>query len=285
MEPTTLTFGVRRDPDDAFRFHALAAEQLPADQREGLAFRFVEEEVGGLCARAGSGELDVSVLPLMAYGKFADRYRLTSSGFQVGDGYGPVIASSRVFLEDELNESTLVHVPGELSSAYLVLRAYSTRCQVATFSSEDMLPAIVDGRIETGVLTDHSQITFGNFGVYKIEDLGELWKFSSGGLPIVLTGVAVKRSLPPDVQQRIQRVVERSILWGVEHRDVALTAARRHARGANDWTIDKFVGLYVTPHSIELEESGVKACHALFQRAIELGLLPAEPPFDPIPRA
>ncbi len=282
MDTRPIRFGCRRDPDETFRFHGLATKKVATPD---IAIEFVEDDLAGLCARAERGELDAAVLPLGFYADHAKDWRYLTSGFSIGDGYGPLIVSNRVFIEFEITSETLIHWPTKYASESLVLRLYSDQCSVKEWPAEDMLKAIVEQRIESGVVSDQGLVSFGHYGVFKIEDLGEWWKFGSGGLPLVLSGVAVRRTLDDGAAQAIQRAVKASILWGAEHRDEALSAARRHARGVNDWILDKFVSLYVHPRALAFDDLAHKGALELLKRAQAKGLVQSVPTFDCVPDA
>lgn len=276
-----LTLGHSPDPDDAFMFCALAQNQVDT---EGLEFEHILQDIQSLNERAERKELDITALSLHAYSFLADRYRLTSCGASVGDGYGPLIVSNRVFIEDELGSDTTVHVPGEKTTAFLTLKLYSPDVKTEVMAFDEILPKIVDGEIETGLLIHEGQITFANFGIYKVEDLGEWWKIKTG-LPLPLGVNAVRRDLPEDVQVKIQRVLHRSIDWGLENRSKALEYAKQFGRGIDDWTNDRFVGMYVNRFTLDLGDDGRAGVAKLLELGAEAGMLPKEVPVDPIPHS
>jgi predicted solute-binding protein len=93
-----------------------------------------------------------------------------------------------------------------------------------------MLKAIVDHRIETGVVSDQGLVSFGYHGVYKIEDLGEWWKFETKGQPLVTSCILVRRSLGDEVAKNVQRALKASILHAVENRDAHLAKGQAKTR-------------------------------------------------------
>lgn len=272
-----LLLGCRRDPDDTFRFAAIEQGFVRAGDRE---IRLVADDHAGLCARAERGELDAAVLPPPFYARHANDWRYLSAGFAVGDGYGPLIVANRVYIEFEIDENTLIHMATKHAAESIVLRLYSSSCQTKEWSSEDMLKAIVEHRIETGVVSDQGLVSFGHHGVYKVEDLGEWWKFETKGLPLVVSGVAVRRTHDEATARALQQAVKDSILWGVEHRPEALAIAKRDARGVNDWCVDKYVSLYVTPRSLAADDLTLKGLTELLVRAKAKGFVAEVPAFD-----
>lgn len=277
-----LVFAFERDPDDTFRFAPIVDRAVATN---GVEFTCVEEEVQALTARLLAGECDVAVAPLPLYAAVSERYRPLTVGFTVGDGYGPLIVANRIFIEFEIDETTLIYVPTVHASESVVLRLYSPACQIKEWSSEDMLKAIVDHRIETGVVSDQGLVSFGYHGVYKIEDLGEWWKFETKGQPLVTSCILVRRSLGDEVAKNVQRALKASILHAVENRDAHLAKAKRNARGANDWTVDKFVALSVTKESVEPSAATLGGAKELLTRAHAKGLIAKVPELDLVPDA
>ena len=274
-----LTLGHSPDPDDAFMFCALAQDEVDT---EGLEFEHILQDIQTLNERAEREELDVTALSLHAYSFLADKYRLTTCGASVGDGYGPLIVSNRVFIEDELDADTKVYVPGEKTTAFLALKLYAPDAKTEVMEFDKILPAIVEDEIETGLLIHEGQITFANYGIYKIEDLGEWWKLQTG-LPLPLGVNAVRRGIDEETQLKIQRVLHRSIDWGLENRDAALSYAKQFGRGIDDWTNDKFVGMYVNRFTLDLGDDGREGVATLLRKGAEIGMLPKDVPVDPIP--
>ena len=60
--------------------------------------------------------------------------------------------------------------------------------------------------------------------------MGEWW-FGETGLPLPLGGNVVRRDLGDDLIRAISRDLRASIVYGLEHRDAALSHAMRYARG------------------------------------------------------
>lgn len=280
MEPRTLTLGHSPDPDDAFMFCALARDRVDT---EGLHFEHILQDIQTLNERAERGELDITAMSLFAYTSLCDRYRLTTCGASVGDRYGPLIVSNREWADGEPDERTLIHVPGERTTAFLTLNLYAPGVRTEVLPFDEILPAVSEGKIENGLLIHEGQITWADHGVKKIEDLGEWWAEQTDGLPLPLGVNAVRRDLGDELSVKVQRVLRRSIEWGLENRREALAYAQDFGRGIDDDTNDRFVGMYVNDFTIELGERGRAGVAALLQRGAEAGLTPADVPLDFIP--
>ena len=261
-------------------FCALARDRVDT---EGLSFEHILQDIQTLNERAERCELDITALSLFAYTSLADRYRLTTCGASVGDDYGPLVISNKDIYSDHWTDDTVVYVPGEKTTAFLVFKLYAGDVKTAVMPFDQILPAVAEGRIENGVLIHEGQITYKDHGVYKIEDLGEWWAVETNGLPLPLGVNAVRRDLGEELCIKIQRVLRRSIEWGLANRAEALEYARDFGRGIDPETNDRFVGMYVNNFTIDLGERGRAGVVTLLSRAEDAGLIPADVPLDFIP--
>lgn len=278
---TTIRLGHRADPDEAFKFAALRGGEITGD---GLGFEVVAADGEELFSMASRGDLDVVSLGVPGYAKLAERFRPLTTGGAAGDGVGPLIVSNRVFIEDELGGDTTIHVPGEHETGYLVLKLYAPACSVEfSAPSSALLSKIVDEDIESAVLSDESQITFANCGLYKVEDLGEWWTLNHDGLPLPLSLLCVRRDLDESRQKEIQRLVRRSVEWGMDHHEVAFARARDLGRDVDEYAAERMVAQYVNLLTRELGEAGIRGLERLLERGAAASLVPGGVPLDFVP--
>src|SRR3984893_2251778 len=87
------------DSDDAFMFYALATKKI---RSKLVTFRHVLEDIETLNRKATEGAYELTAISYHAYPYVADKYVLMSSGSSVGDGYGPIVVSTRPFAPNEL---------------------------------------------------------------------------------------------------------------------------------------------------------------------------------------
>src|SRR6266849_10617112 len=87
------------DSDDAFMFYALATNKVRVP---GLRFTHTLCDIETLnrMAREGEGLYDVTAISFHAYPYIQEHYALLPSGGSVGDGYGPMIVSTRTYSQD-----------------------------------------------------------------------------------------------------------------------------------------------------------------------------------------
>jgi 1,4-dihydroxy-6-naphthoate synthase len=285
--PRTITLGHSPDPDDAFMFYALARDRIDTGP-----YRFEHRlaDIESLNRQALAGELDVTAVSYHAYPRIADRYALLSCGSSMGDGYGPLVVSRHQGPEDWLWRRPTIAIPGELTSAHLALRIYADEHarteerpapELATrvVAFDDIPRAVLDGEVELGLLIHEGQLTYGDEGLVKIEDLGGWWT-SRTNLPLPLGANAIRRALGPQAMRDVARLLESSVAYAIEHRDEAVRHAMEFGRGLDRARTDRFVGMYVNQLTIDLGERGRRAVELFLSRGRELGMITEEVPLD-----
>jgi 1,4-dihydroxy-6-naphthoate synthase len=272
MDSDSITVAHSPDSDDAFMFYALAEGRV---ETEGLSFTHELADIESLNRRALAGELAVTAVSFHAYAHLADRYLLLPHGASFGDGYGPVVVARRPVSREEIARgNTAVGSPGSLTTAALALSLWAPGVRTEVLSFDTILPAVLDGRLPAGVLIHEGQLTYGKEGLTEVVDLGRWWKEETG-LPLPLGGNVVRRDLGPETIGRISRALSRSIEYGLEHREAALSHAMRYARGLDRSSADRFVGMYVNSWTRSYGPEGRRAVQVLLDRAHAAGLIPA----------
>ena len=258
------------DSDDAFMFYAMTQGRLDG---EGLEITHVLRDIESLNQAAFSGTYEITALSFHAWAKLHRIYRLMPSGASFGDGYGPVVVSRSGLTRDDLAGSTVV-IPGELTTAHLVLRLWQPEVQTRVVPFDQILEEVLQGRAVAGVVIHEGQLTFGDMGLHRVVDLGGWWKEETGG-PLPLGCNGIRRDIEPALAQRLCRLLTQSIEYALEHREEALHYARRYARGLEDDAerSDRFVGMYVNDWTRRYGEAGRRAVQALFDRGFENGFL------------
>jgi 1,4-dihydroxy-6-naphthoate synthase len=270
MHDLEITLGHSPDADDAFMFYALAANKIDTG---GLRFRHCIEDIETLNRRALSAELDVTAISIHAYAHVLDRYALLTSGASMGDGYGPLVIARQYMKSEDLHRARIA-VPGTMTTAYLALRLCVGELDAVVIPFDKIMDAVERGQADAGLLIHEGQLTYSARGFNKVIDLGEWWK-SETGLPLPLGGNAIKKSLGPQLIEKISRLLRESIEYALAHRDEAVTHSMAYARGMSRGLTDEFVGMYVNGYTIDYGEKGRQAVRLLLERGWEAGLIPA----------
>ncbi len=269
-EDTLIRIAHSPDSDDAFMFYALTQGVLDTG---GLKIEHVLRDIETLNQAAFEGIYEISALSFHAYAHLADRYRLMPSGASFGDGYGPVVVANHP-LEPEQLSGRVVAIPGELTTAHLVLQLWLPGVKTRVTPFDQILERVASGEADAGVVIHEGQLTYGDMGLHRVVDLGTWWQTETGG-PLPLGGNGIKRDLPGELQLRLCRLLTESIGYALDHRQEALGYATRYARGLEDDPVrsDKFVGMYVNDWTRDYGAAGRRAVQLLLDRAHEAGII------------
>ena len=260
-------------PNDCFMFDAIVHGRIVL---EGLEFEATLADIEALNHAAFAGEPDVTKLSFHAYAYCADRYVLLDAGSALGRNCGPLLISRRPISRDEIARGDLsIAIPGKYTTAnFLCGLAFPAAQNKTALLFSDIEPALLDGRFDAGVIIHENRFTYQAKGLRQIVDLGECWE-SETGAPIPLGGIVVKRSLPGDVAQAMNRVMRRSVEYAFANREVSLPYVRAHAQEMSDDVMYQHIDLYVNEYSAELGTLGRRAVEVLFDRATRSGIIPA----------
>lgn len=257
-----IRFGYSADADDAFMAWALADGRVDA---RGLEWEHVVSDIQTLNEWALEGRLELTAVSMHAYPHVRDRYVLLPHGASMGRGYGPVVVAPAALSRDELR-AVEIAVPGELTTAFLVLREFlGGEFAHREVRFDRILDEVRAGRAPAGLVIHEGQLTYAAAGLEKCVDLGEWW-LAETGLPLPLGVVVARRDLGEETIERLAGVLRDSILAALDHRAEALRFAMQFGRGLDEETADRFVAMYVNELSIDMGEEGQRAVDELLAR-------------------
>ncbi len=258
------------DSDDAFMFYAMTQGRLDTG---GLTIDHVLRDIETLNQAAFKGTYEITAISFHAYAYLHDRYQLMPSGASFGDGYGPVVVSKRPLARGDLaNESVLI--PGELTTANLVLKLWQPQVETQIAPFDEILDRVDRGNALAGVVIHEGQLTYQDIGLHLVEDLGVWWQGETGG-PLPLGCNGIRRDLDEDLKLRLCDLLTKSIAYGLDNRAEAMGYASRYARGLEDdpERSDRFVSMYVNDWTRSYGEAGMEAVQTLLDRGHSAGIL------------
>ena len=258
------------DPDDAFMFWALTKDLV--DTR-GHDFEQVLGDIQTLNQWARAGRLEVTAISLAAYPFVQEDYALLPHGASIGSGYGPVVVAREPLAREEL-AGLEIAVPGALTTAFLALRLVLGEFRYSELPFDEIPEEVAAGRAEAGLLIHEGQLTFEDYGLVKVLDLGEWWLLETG-LPLPLGVNVARRDLGEDVLEDVSAVLREAIQCGLDHRADALEYALEFGRGIDAAVADRFVSMYVNELTQDYGDEGRKAVTELLRRGEALGAFPA----------
>ncbi len=256
------------DSDDAFMFYALATKKI---RSKVVNFRHILEDIETLNRKAGEGAYELTAISYHAYPYVSDKYVLMASGSSVGDGYGPLIVSTKPFAPSEIKGKKIA-VPGFMTTAYLTLKLFEPDVEAVHIPFDKILDAVSDHSVDGGLVIHEAQLTYGKSGFHKIIDLGQWWK-KTHDLPLPLGANALLRTVSDEVQAECCRLMRESIQYALENHDEALNYAMQFARDMEPRLAEKFVGMYVNHFTVDAGEQIPKAAQKLLDLGHEAGLI------------
>jgi 1,4-dihydroxy-6-naphthoate synthase len=232
----------------------------------------VLEDIETLNRKAMDGCYELTAISYHAYPYIADKYVLMASGSSIGDGYGPLLISTRPMEPEELKGKRIA-VPGKMTTAYLALKLFQPDFEAVITPFDKITDAVREKSVEAGLVIHEAQLTFDREGFHKVVDLGR-WFKSAHGVPLPLGANALLRSLEPEIQSECCRLLRESIQYALDNHAEALEYALQFARNMEARQAEKFVGMYVNHYTLDGGEVVSRAAQKLLDLGFEAGLIP-----------
>ena len=264
------------DSDDAFMFYGLATNKIRVP---GYRFSHTLADIETLNRRAQDEAFyDVTAISFHAYPYLQQNYTLMGCGGSVGEGYGPMVVSSRKLTPADLGQ-VRVAVPGALTTAYLALKIFNPQIETVTVPFDRIIPEILAGSYEAGLIIHEGQLTYSSSGLYKAIDLGVWWRETTG-LVLPLGGNAIRRSLGAEAHRIISKALRDSIRHALDDRESALEYAMQFARDLDANLASRFVSMYVNDRTLDYGPDGREAIRKLLDMGHERGIISIAPQVD-----
>ncbi len=265
-----LTLGFSPCPNDTFIFDALIHKKIDTGE---LDFDVYLGDVEDLNNKAFNGELDITKISYHAYGYLTDEYVLLDAGSALGKGCGPILVQSSKVRKLRLNEAKIA-IPGKFTTAnFLLSIAHPEATNKEEMLFSDIENAVINDKVDAGLIIHENRFTYQNKGLEKIIDLGEYWENTTGKL-IPLGGIIIKRNLPIEIINKVNRILRRSIEYAFENPTSPLLYMKEHSQEIDKDVMMQHVELYVNKYSIDLGVNGKTAITQMFNLAHEKGIIP-----------
>jgi 1,4-dihydroxy-6-naphthoate synthase len=257
------------DSDDAFMFYGLATNKVRVP---GFKFTHALTDIETLNHRAiNEAFYDVTAISFHAYPYLQENYTLMACGGSVGEGYGPMIVSSRKLTLPQIKK-TRIAVPGTLTTAFLTLKLFAPEIETAVVPFDKIIPAVAAGEFDAGLIIHEGQLTYANDGLTKLLDLGQWWREQTG-LPLPLGGNAIRRSLGAETLSSTTNALRDSIQHALDNREEALAYAMQFARDLDPTLANRFVGMYVNERTLNYGPDGREAIQKLLDMGFDRGII------------
>jgi len=265
-----LKLGFSSCPNDTFIFDAMIHNRIDT---EGLEFDLFIADVEELNKSAFEHNIDITKLSYHAYAYISNNYVLLNSGSALGNNNGPLLISKKYIYSDEINDINIA-IPGKYTTANLLLSiAYPKALNKKEYLFSDIEEAILSNEIDAGLIIHENRFTYKQKGLKKVIDLGEFWETKTK-MPIPLGGIVVNRNLSFNVQQKVDRVLKRSIEFAYKNPNAGLSFIKEYAQEMSEDVMYQHIKLYVNDYSIDLGKKGKLAIKKLYETASELDVIP-----------
>ncbi len=259
----TITLGFSTCPNDTFIFDALVHKKIDT---EGLEFDLILADVEELNRLATKGEIDTTKLSYHAYAYVSHQYKLLDAGSALGNNNGPLLISKHKIYPDEVNDIS-VAIPGKMTTANLLLSiAYPQLAKKTEYLFSDIEEVVLSGEADAGLIIHENRFTYRQKGLRKIIDLGEFWE-SKTNMPIPLGGIVVNRKLEIPIQQKIDKLLRKSLEYAYANPNSSLEFIRKYAQEMDEDVMHKHIDLYVNDYSLSLGVKGRQAIQCLYDEA------------------
>ena len=235
-----LTIAHSPDSDDAYMMAPLALGWLDPD---GFTFEFVRKDIEALNAEAIEARYDVTAISFGAYPELLDHYELLTAGSSIQEGTGPVVVARTPMGPVDFG-AAVVAIPGLRTSAFLAFRKWAhahgiaPRFEVLPF--DQILPAVVEGRFDAGLLIHESQLMYRDQGLDLIADLGAWWK-DVHDLPLPMGGNAIRKAMAPGPKGRFAALMRRSVQLARARHEESVDYAQSFGRGMDRAMVSRYV--------------------------------------------
>src|SRR5690606_35288052 len=132
---------------------------------------------------------------------------------------------------------------------------------------------LIDKEIDLGLIIHENRFTYQEKGLLKIMDLGDFWEQQTG-CAIPLGGIVIKRDLPAEIKQKVNKLIRASVEFAFANPDSGMNFIKQHAQAMEEEVMLKHIKLYVNEYSKDLGTEGRKAINNMFNMAQERRVIP-----------
>lgn len=261
------------DADDLFMMRALMEDRLDTGP---YRFEVEARETDALNRLADVPDPpEVTALSVAWMPRVASRYALLTHGASFGEGYGPVVVAREPLTLADL-AGLRVAVPGLTTTAWTTLRlAVAVEPVVIPIVPyQRIFDAILAGEVDAGLVIHEGRLTYPDFGLHAVLDIGAWWAEHTGGLPLPLGGNAIRRDLGEHTAP-ISRLLRASIADALADREAAI--AWLMARGSalrSAEQVSTYLDMYANQRTLDMGADGQHAVRHFLAEAARAGLLP-----------
>jgi 1,4-dihydroxy-6-naphthoate synthase len=268
-----LTLGFSPCPNDTFIFDAMVHGRIDT---EGLEFEYFLTDVEELNRKALTSDVDITKISYHAYAYVAQNYLILDAGSALGHRNGPLLISKKKISVSELTRLRIA-IPGKYTTANLLFSiAWPEVVNKKEYLFSKIEDAILNDEVDAGLIIHETRFTYYKRGLHKLADMGEYWETLTNK-PIPLGAIVIKRNIPDDIAQKVNRIVRRSLEYAYKDSFASYDFVSGNAREMDSTVMNNHIKLFVNDYTLDLGEIGKEAIIELYRIAAEKKVIPALP--------
>ena len=254
------------DADDIFMYYAIKFGWV--DMKD-TKFNNIAEDIQTLNEKALRGEYEIVAISFALYPHIREDYAPLRTAVSFGEGYGPKVIKKK---GAKLKRNFKVALSGEHTTNAMLFRIAYPDARVTYMNFLDIEQAVLDGKVDAGVLIHESILTYDS--ALEVEkEMWDIWQELAGGeLPLPLGGMAISRSIPLNKAIDYEATLTKAVQVARDHKaKLSEMLLERDLVRIDAPTLDKYLELYANDESITLSEIQYKAINKLFELGYKHG--------------
>ena len=254
------------DADDIFMYYAIKFGWVGID---GINFENLALDIETLNVEALKGTYDISAISFALLPHIRDEYALLKTAVSFGEGYGPKLIKQK---GRTLKRNFKVALSGKYTTNAMLFRIAYPNARITYMNFLDIEQAVIDGKVDAGVLIHESILTF-NTSLEVEKEIWDIWVELAGeGIPLPLGGMAIRRSIPLNKAIEYEEMLTKAVSVAREHKDrISKMLIERNLVRIDAPTLDKYLELYANDDSVSLSPLQLKAIDILYKLGYEHG--------------
>ncbi|MDX9814463.1 MAG: MqnA/MqnD/SBP family protein [Sulfurimonadaceae bacterium] len=270
MNKKSMLIAHSPDADDIFMYYAIKFGWV---DMSGISFNNIAQDIQTLNEAALKSEYEIVAISFALYPHIRENYALLKTAVSFGEGYGPKIIKKKGVT---LKRNFKVALSGKDTTNALLFRIAYPDAKIVYMNFLDIEDAVLDGKVDAGVLIHESILTFSD----KLEVERELWdiwlELAKDELPLPLGGMAISRALPLNKAIEYEQTLTKAVKVAREHKHkLSQMLLERNLVRIDAPTLDRYLELYANDSSIELSDIQLKAIDKLFELGYKHGFYDA----------
>ena len=248
------------DADDIFMYYAIKFGWVGM---KNIHFENIAKDIQTLNEDALNGLYDIVAISFALYPHIKEDYAPLRTAVSFGEGYGPKVIKKK---GKSLKQNFKVALSGEHTTNAMLFRIKFPHARITYMNFLEIEQAVLDGKVDAGVLIHESILTYDNELEVEIE-LWDIWQELAGcELPLPLGGMAIRRSLPLNKAIEYEKTLTKAVQVARDHKDrLSKMLIERDLVRIDAPTLDKYLELYANDESITLSQIQYKAIDKLFE--------------------